>query len=55
VPIPTYDEYVASLSRLTEHVDPTTSTAESAAIKTAAESLAALKSIDAAALVLGRG
>jgi hypothetical protein len=24
VPIPSYDEYIAMLSRLTEHVDPTT-------------------------------
>ena len=48
--IPTYDEYVATLSRLTEHVDPTTPTAETAAVKMAAESLAALESIHAAAL-----
>lgn len=46
VTIPTYDEYVATLSRLTEHVDPTTPTAEAAAIKVAAESLAALGPID---------
>ncbi len=44
--VPSYDEYVATLSRLTEHVDPTTPTAETAAIKTAAESLAALGPVD---------
>lgn len=37
MPIPTYDEYVATLGRLTAHVDPTTPAAESAAIKAAAE------------------
>jgi hypothetical protein len=37
VAIPSYGEYVATLSRLTEHVDPTTPTAETAAIKMAAE------------------
>ena len=41
VPIPSYDEYVATLSRLTRHVDPTAPTAETAAIKMAAESLIA--------------
>ncbi|HEX3959521.1 MAG TPA: hypothetical protein VHZ03_23295 [Trebonia sp.] len=46
MPIPSYNEYVATLSRLTEHVDPTTPTAETAAIKIAAESLAALGPID---------
>jgi hypothetical protein len=46
VAIPSYDEYVATLSRLTEHVDPTTPTAETAAIKMAAESLAAMGPID---------
>ena len=44
--IPSYSEYVAALSRLTQHVDPTTPTAETAAIKLAAESLAALETID---------
>ncbi|WP_300614282.1 hypothetical protein [Trebonia sp.] len=48
--IPTYDEYVATLSRLTEHVDPTTSTPEAAAIKMAADSLAVLDSLDKIAL-----
>jgi hypothetical protein len=46
VPVPSYDEYVATLSRLTEHVDPTTPTAETAAIKAAAESLDALGPVD---------
>jgi hypothetical protein len=50
VATPSYDDYVATLSRLTEHVDPTTPTAETAAIKVAAESLAALESIDVTAL-----
>ena len=36
---PSYDEYVATLSRLTEHVDPTNPTAETTAIKMAADSL----------------
>lgn len=48
--VPSYDEYVATLSRLTEHVDPTTPTAETAAIIKAAESLAALQTINAATL-----
>ncbi len=48
--IPSYDEYVATLSRLTEHVDPTTSTPEAAAIKMAADSLAVLDSLDKIAL-----
>lgn len=46
MPVPSYEEYVATLSRLTEHVDPATPTAETAAIKMAAESLAALGPID---------
>lgn len=50
MPIPSYDEYVATLSRLTEHVDPTTPTAETAAIKLAADSLSSLNSIDVPAL-----
>lgn len=51
MPVPSYDEYVATLSRLTEHVDPTTSTPETAAIKLAAESLSALDPIDVPTLV----
>jgi hypothetical protein len=50
VAIPSYDDYVATLSRLTEHVDPTTPAAETAATKVAAESLAALEPIDVTAL-----
>lgn len=45
-----FDEYVASLSRLTDHVDPTTPTPDSAAIKRAADSLASLATLDAASL-----
>jgi hypothetical protein len=52
VAIPSYDEYVATLSRLTEHVDPTAPTAETAAIKAAAQSLAALGQVDVITLDL---
>lgn len=45
-----YDEYVASLSRLTVHADPTTPTAATAEIRLAAASLAALEPIDADSL-----
>lgn len=48
--IPTYDEYVASLSRITAHVDPTLDTPESLAIKDAAASLAALPAVDLSSL-----
>lgn len=44
--IPTYDEYVASLSRVTAHVDPTLDTPEGQAIKHAALSLGALPTVD---------
>ncbi|MGF1651910.1 MAG: hypothetical protein ACFCUP_01140 [Actinomycetales bacterium] len=44
--IPTYDEYVASLTRITAHVDPTLETPESVAIKNFADSLAALSTVD---------
>jgi hypothetical protein len=50
VAIPTYDEYVAALSRITAHVDPTLDTPESLAIKTAAASLASLPAVDLGAL-----
>lgn len=43
---PSYAEYIASLSRITAHVDPTTQTAESLTIKRAAASLAALPVVD---------
>lgn len=45
MPIPTYAEYVASLSRITAHADPTASTLETVAIKQAAVSLGALSAI----------
>ncbi|MFT4286071.1 hypothetical protein [Nocardioides sp.] len=48
--IPTYDQYAATLSRITAHVDPTAGTPESLAIKSAADSLAALPTIDLATL-----
>lgn len=44
--ISTYQEYVASLSKITAHIDPTVDTPESLAIKSAAASLAALPAID---------
>ena len=50
MPISSYDEYVATLSRLTEHVDPTNPTAETTAIKIAADSLSALHPIDVSTL-----
>ncbi len=50
MPIPTYDEYVASLSRITAHVDPTLDTPEALAIKAAAASLATLPTVDLGAL-----
>lgn len=43
--IPTFDEYVASLGRLTPHVDPMLSTPESEQIHTAAQSLTDLAEI----------
>ena len=42
---PTLDEYVASLGRLTAHVDPNTPTEASAVIHQAADSLAALDEV----------
>lgn len=44
--IPTYDDYVASLSRITAHVDPTVDTPEGHAIKSAADSLGSLPIVD---------
>lgn len=49
-PIPSFDEYVATLGRLTAHVDPTAATPESAEIKKATESLAGLPEVTEAAL-----
>lgn len=44
-PIPTFAEYVASLSRLTPHVDPTIETPETEQIRAAADSLSELAEI----------
>lgn len=41
--IPTYDEYVATLSRVTAYIDPTLETPDSLAIKAAASSLSELQ------------
>lgn len=49
--VPSFDEYIASLGRLSSHVDPTAGTPESAAIMEAAESLLALPEIDSATLI----
>lgn len=43
--IPTFAEYLASLGRLTAHVDPTAASPEAAEIKAAADSLAALPDV----------
>lgn len=48
--IPSYDEYVANLSRVTAHVDPTLDTPDSLAIKTAATSLSELQTRDLATI-----
>lgn len=45
-----FDEYLSTLGRLTGHVDPTASTPEAEAIRTAAESLALLPQLDVATL-----
>ena len=47
MPISSYDEYVASLTRITAHVDPALDTSQSLAIKRAAASLASLPTVDA--------
>lgn len=46
-----FDEYLASLGRLTAHIDPTVSSPEAAAIKDAATSLAAEEKIEVESLV----
>lgn len=43
--MPTFDEYMASLGRLTAHIDPTAASPDAAKIKEAAESLIALDDI----------
>jgi hypothetical protein len=48
--LPTFDEYVATLGRLTAHVDPLAPTPEAEAIRDAASSLTSLPSIDAQTL-----
>lgn len=50
--IPTFDEYLDTLGRLSSHVDPTAGTPESAELKAAAQSLAELEDVSAASLVL---
>lgn len=50
--MPTFDEYVTSLGRLTGHIDPTASTPEGAAIKEAADSLIALGTVDVETLAV---
>jgi hypothetical protein len=50
VSIPTYDQYLQSLSRVTAHVDPTAGTPRASAIKLAAWKLGALTTVDLAAL-----
>jgi hypothetical protein len=44
-PIPSFEEYVASLTRLTPHVDPTIETPETEQVRAAAESLSDLAEI----------
>lgn len=44
-PIPSFEEYVASLGHLSVHVDPTAATPESAAVKDAAASMTALEEL----------
>ena len=48
--IPSFDEYVASLGRLTAHVDPTAASSDAAHIKEASDNLAELDEITAASL-----
>lgn len=48
--IPTFEEYVDSLGRLTEHVDPTMDTAAAVELRDAARSLSVLPHVDRAAL-----
>lgn len=48
--IPSFDDYVASLGRLTAHIDPTASTPDADEIKEAAESLSGLEDVTLDAL-----
>lgn len=48
--IPSFDEYVAALSRLTSHVDPTSASSGTAALHEAAQSLADLPELSAESL-----
>lgn len=52
MPIPSYASYLASLSRITAHVDPTGDTAETLAIRAAATSLDAIPVVDSGALTI---
>lgn len=45
-PVPTFDEYLGTLGRLTGHIDPTAATPEAEAIREATESLIALQPLD---------
>jgi hypothetical protein len=49
---PTFEDYLASLGRLSAHVDPTASTPEAVAIKAAATSLKALPVVDIETMAL---
>jgi hypothetical protein len=49
-PVPSFEDYLASLTRLTPHVDPTVEAEESAIIRAAAESLKGLDEISIASL-----
>jgi hypothetical protein len=49
-PVPSFEDYLASLTRLTPHVDTTVETEESAIIRAAAESLKGLDEISIASL-----
>lgn len=53
--LPSFGDYVASLGRLTAHIDPTASTPEASAIREAADSLTALAAITAETLTLWVG
>lgn len=51
MPIPTFEAYVSSLGRMTEHVDPTATSSATVSIKEAATSLGGLAAIDEKTLV----
>lgn len=49
-PIPTFDEYLATLGQLTAHIDPTSSTSDAEDIRAATRSLAGLSSVNESTL-----